>query len=53
MLDDVFERAHVCRRLRDGPLGTVLEDLSSHLSDRGLAKGTIQQYLHAAEHGYS
>ena len=50
MLDDVFGRSHVCRRLRGGPLGTVLEDLSSHLSDRGLARGTIQQYLQAAEH---
>ena len=50
MLDDVFDRAHVCRRLRANALGVILDDFSKHMQQRGLARGTMQQYLGALEH---
>lgn len=50
MLDDVFDRAHVCQRLRANWLGAIIDDFSKHMQQRGLARGTMQQYLAALEH---
>lgn len=50
MLDRCFRRARVRERIRANPLGAELEQLTAHLLERGYSRGTIQQYLQAAEH---
>lgn len=50
MLNHSFRRARVRERIRGNPLGPELEQLAVHLLERGYGRGTIQQYLQAAEH---
>lgn len=50
MIERVFRRIHVQRRVQERPLAGVIEDLAALLIERGHSVGTIQQYVHAVEH---
>lgn len=50
MIQHVFERLHVQRRLQRGPLATVFGSYVDHLKGRGYGRVTIQQYVQAVEH---
>ena len=45
MLDQLFSRQHVVTRLRRGPLGPYLDDLTHHLHQQGYAPSSIQSYV--------
>jgi integrase/recombinase XerD len=50
MIEEVFERPHVRRRLQRGPLAAVFGSYVEHLRGRGYGRLTIQQYVQAVEH---
>lgn len=50
MLEHAFVRTRVIVRLRCGPLGPYLDDLTASLHHEGYAPSSIQLYLRAAEH---
>jgi integrase/recombinase XerD len=50
MIQEFFEKPHVQRRLKRGPLATVLGTYVDHLKSRGYGRITIQQYVQAVEH---
>jgi integrase/recombinase XerD len=50
MIERYFDKSHVRRRLRRGPLAAVVQKYLRHLDERGYSKFTIQQYVQAAEH---
>ena len=47
MLDNIFVRARVIERLRENPLGPILEQLATDLYDLGYALSRIQDCLRA------
>ena len=50
MLDEVFRRQEVRRRIRNNPLGLMLERYVEYLAERGHSAYTIHQYVFAVEH---
>jgi site-specific recombinase XerD len=50
MLEDLFRRPRVQRRIRQNPHGSVLEQFVEYLSARGHSPNTVHQYGFAAEH---
>lgn len=50
MIDEIFNKPHVQRRLRHGPLATTFAAYVDHLQGRGYGQFTIQQYVQAVEH---
>lgn len=50
MLEDLFRRPRVQRRIRQNPHGSVLEQFAEYLSARGHSSNTVHQYVFAAEH---
>ena len=50
MLEDLFRRPRVQRRIRQNPHGAVLEKFADYLGTRGHNLGTVHQYVFAAEH---
>lgn len=50
MLEDLFRRPRVQRRIRQNPHGVVLELFAEYLSARGHSLNTVHQYFFAAEH---
>ena len=50
MLDTLFKRSHHVRRLRDNPLGKILDQFVSYLLRRGHQFGVIHQFVRAVEH---
>ena len=50
MLENLFRRPRVRRRIRQNPHGSVLEDFVRYLLTRGYRPGTVHQYVFAAEH---
>ena len=50
MLEDLFRRPRVRRRIRQNPLGPVLEQFAEYLIARGHGRDTVHQYVFAAEH---
>lgn len=50
VLENLFRRARVCRRIRGNPIGATLERYAAYLVNRGHAPGTLHQYVFAAEH---
>jgi len=50
MLDDLFHRQVVRRRILDNPLGPILERYVYYLAARGHSVYTIHQYVFAVEH---
>ena len=50
MLEDLFRRPRVQRRIRQNPHGSVLEQFAEYLSARGHSPNTVHQYVFAAEH---
>jgi site-specific recombinase XerD len=50
MIEKFFNRPHVRRRLKRGPLATVFDTYVDHLEGRGYGHVTIQQYVQAVEH---
>jgi integrase/recombinase XerD len=50
MLEDLFRRPRVQRRIRQNPHGSVLEQFAEYLNARGHSPNTVHQYIFAAEH---
>jgi site-specific recombinase XerD len=50
MIDRFFRKAHVRRRLEDGPLASVVHVYLGRLAEHGYSTVTIHQYVGAAEH---
>ena len=50
MLEDLFRRPRVQRRIRQNPHGSVLEQFADYLKERGHSPNTVHQYVFAAEH---
>jgi hypothetical protein len=50
MLEDLFVRAHDCRRIRGNPIGPTLERYVEYLAGRGHSRNTVHHYVCAAEH---
>lgn len=50
MLEDLFVRAHDCRRIRGNAIGPTLERYVAHLVGRGHSRNTVHHYVCAAEH---
>jgi integrase/recombinase XerD len=50
MLEQVFRRVRVRQRIRDNPIGPVLERYVAYLVARGHRSSPIHQYVFAAEH---
>jgi site-specific recombinase XerD len=50
MLEHFFEKERVASRLRRGVLGGVLDELASHLHNRGHSANVARSYLGAAGH---
>jgi site-specific recombinase XerD len=50
MLEEVFRRDRVRRRIRDNPIGPILERYVAYLIARGYGARAKQQYVFAAEH---
>jgi site-specific recombinase XerC len=50
MLEDLFRRPRVRRRIRQNPLGSVLEQFGDFLIARGYGPNSVHQYIFAAEH---
>ena len=50
MLDHVSCRADICTRIRDNPIGEVLQRYVGYLAARGHCHGTMRQYVPAIEH---
>ena len=50
MLEHVFRRARVRQRIRNNPIGPVLERYVAYLVDRGHGLAPVHQYVFAAEH---
>ena len=50
MLDRTFHADHVRRRIRGNPIGAILERFIEHLVQCGYRRGTVHQYVFAAEH---
>ena len=50
MLEDLFRRPRVQRRIRQNPHGSVLEQFAEYLIARGYSPNTVHQYVFAAEH---
>jgi site-specific recombinase XerD len=50
MLEDLFRRPRVQRRIRQNPHGLVLEQFAEYLSARGHSLNTVHPYVFAAEH---
>jgi len=49
MLEHVFLRTGVIARLRGGPLGPYLDDLTTSFHHQGYAPSSIQRYLRASD----
>ncbi len=50
MIEQVFRKTRVRRRLQDGPLASVAREYLAHLVGRGYAECTVHQYVQATEH---
>jgi len=50
MSEEVFRREQIRRRIRDNPIGPILERYVAYLVARGYCATAIQQYVYAAEH---
>jgi site-specific recombinase XerD len=50
MLEEVFRRPRVRRRIRDNPIGPILERYVAYLVARGYGARAKQQYVFATEH---
>jgi len=50
MVEQFFRKAHVRRRLEEGPLGGIVGDYLGRLVERGYSTSTIHQYVQSAEH---
>jgi integrase/recombinase XerD len=50
MIERFFRKAHVRRRLQEGPLASVVRDYLGRLEERGYGRRTIHQYVQASEH---
>ena len=50
MLENLFRRPRVRRRIRQNPQGSVLEKFVEYLVSHGYCPGTVHQYVFAAEH---
>ena len=50
MLEDLFRRPRVRRRIHQNPHGLVLEQFAEYLIARGHGPNVMQQYVFAAEH---
>lgn len=49
MLEDVFTRISVIRKLESGPFGPYLSDIAATLKKQNYARYSIQQYIRAAD----
>jgi integrase/recombinase XerD len=50
MIDQYFEKPHVRRRLKRGPMAEIAPDYLKQMEMLGYGKQTIQQYVQAVEH---
>ena len=50
MLEEVFRRTRVRQRIRDNPIGPILERYVAYLVARGHSASVTHQYVFAAEH---
>jgi len=50
MLEEIFRRRHVLRRIRANPLGKEIERLADYLRRRGYCPNVLHLYSHSAEH---
>jgi len=50
MLGDLFLRPHVAQRIRENPIGSVIEEFVEYLTARGYGRATMYQYVFVVEH---